>query len=192
MPDSGGRACRMTFTTLAVIGLAALLGPLLALPTRWHLPVVLGELLAGIILGPTVFGGLHAADPGFTFLADVGFALVMFVAGSHVPVRDARLRSSLRVGLLRAVAVGVLSALAGLLVARLFDTGHPALSAVLMASSSSALVLPIVDSLHLSGVSVLQLLPQVAIADTVCIVALPLAIDPRHAGRAALGAARPA
>jgi len=35
---------------------------------------------------------------------------------------------------------------------------------------------------------VLQLLPQVAIADTACIVALPLAIDPKHAGRAALGA----
>ena len=179
----------MTFQTLALISLAAMLGPLLALPRAWHLPIVCGELAAGVALGPTGFGRLNAANPTFTFLADLGFALVMFVAGSHVPVRDARLRSSLRIGLLRAVAVGVLSALAGLLVARLFDTGHPALYAVLMASSSAALVLPIVDSLHLSGVSVLQLLPQVAIADTVCIVALPLAIDPRHAGRAALGAA---
>jgi Kef-type K+ transport system membrane component KefB len=36
---------------------------------------------------------------------------------------------------------------------------------------------------------VLQLLPQIAIADTACIVALPLAIDPPHALRAAGGAA---
>src|SRR5204862_5923515 len=43
-------------------------------------------------------------------------------------------------------------------------------------------------SLHLSGKAVLQLLPQFAIADAACIVALPLAVDPRHAGRAALGA----
>jgi Kef-type K+ transport system membrane component KefB len=57
-----------------------------------------------------------------------------------------------------------------------------------MASSSAALVLPIVDSLRLGGPAVLQVLPQVAIADTVCIVALPLVIDPKHAGRAALGA----
>jgi Kef-type K+ transport system membrane component KefB len=57
-----------------------------------------------------------------------------------------------------------------------------------MASSSAALILPIVDSLHLGGRPVLQMLPQVAIADTACIVALPLAIDPGHAGRAALGA----
>jgi len=56
-----------------------------------------------------------------------------------------------------------------------------------MASSSAALVLPIVDSLQLTGPPVLQLLPQVAVADAACIVALPLVIDPDHAGRAALG-----
>jgi hypothetical protein len=60
--------------------------------------------------------------------------------------------------------------------------------AVLMASSSAALVLPMVDSVGLSGPGLLQTLAQVAIADTVCIVALPLAIDPAHAARAALGA----
>jgi Kef-type K+ transport system membrane component KefB len=70
-----------------------------------------------------------------------------------------------------------------------FDTGHPALYAVLLASSSAALVLPIVDTLRLDGEPVVALLSQVAIADTVCIVALPLAIDSRHAARAALGAA---
>jgi Kef-type K+ transport system membrane component KefB len=59
---------------------------------------------------------------------------------------------------------------------------------VLLASSSAALVLPIIDSLHLGGPAVLQLLPQVAIADAACIVALPLAVDPAHAARAALGA----
>lgn len=47
-----------------------------------------------------------------------------------------------------------------------------------MASSSAAIVLPIVDSLELTGRPVLQLLPQVAVADAACIVALPLVIDP--------------
>jgi Kef-type K+ transport system membrane component KefB len=58
-----------------------------------------------------------------------------------------------------------------------------------MASSSAALILPIVDSLGMTGPAVLELLPQVAIADAACIVALPLVIDPANAGRAALGAA---
>jgi Kef-type K+ transport system membrane component KefB len=57
-----------------------------------------------------------------------------------------------------------------------------------MASSSAAMALPIIDSLRLSGPPVLALTAQVAIADTACIVALPLVIDPGNAARAALGA----
>ena len=88
----------MSFTVLAVICLVGLLGPLLALPQRWHLPVVLGELAAGVLLGQTGLGFLDPGDETFTFLADIGFALVMFVAGTHVPVRDRRLRPALRIG----------------------------------------------------------------------------------------------
>ena len=177
----------MDFATLALISLVGVLGPLLALPRRWNLPVVLGELVAGIALGRTGFDVLHAGNGTFTFLADIGFALIMFVAGSHVPVRDPNLRAGLRLGVLRAVAVGAVSVVLAIGIAHGFGTGHAALYAVLIASSSAALVLPIVDSLGLHGDAVLQMLPQVAIADTVCIVALPLAIDPKHAGRAALG-----
>jgi Kef-type K+ transport system membrane component KefB len=177
----------MSFATLALISLAATLGPLLAMRTRWHLPVVLGELAIGVALGATGARTLHSGDRTFTFLADLGFALVMFVAGSKVPVRDPSLRSGFAPGALRAVAVGLASVALGLLVAKAFGTGHGGVYAVLMASSSAALVLPIVDSLGLGGRAVLQLLPQVAIADTACIVALPLVIEPAHAGRAALG-----
>lgn len=178
----------MSFGTLALICVAALAGPLLALPRRTGLPVVLGELLAGIVLGPTGAGRLHAANPTFTFLADLGFALVMFVAGSHVPVRDPQLRRGIRPGAVRAVAIGVLAAGLGWGISAVFHTGHASLYAVLLASSSAALILPVIDSLHLTGPAVLQLLPQVAVADAACIVALPLAIDPAHALRAALGA----
>lgn len=178
----------MTFETLALIALVGIVGPLLAAPAGWHLPVVLGELLAGVVLGRSGTGTLHSDNSTFAFLANVGFALVMFVAGTHVPVRDAKLRSALWIGLLRAVAVGVVSAGVGIALAQAFGTGHAAMYGVLMASSSAALVLPIVDSLGLTGGPVLQLLPQVAIADAACIVALPLAIEPSHAARAAGGA----
>ncbi len=178
----------MSFGTLALVLCAGLLGPLLAWRGSWHVPDVLGVLLAGILLGPTGLARLDAGNPTFTFLADIGFALVMFVAGSHVPVGDRTLRRGVRVGAARAVAVGAVSAVLGTVVAAAFHTGHAGLYAVLMASSSAALVLPIVDSLRLAGPEVLRMLPQVAIADTACIVALPLAIDPAHAARAAVGA----
>ncbi|HEX5090624.1 MAG TPA: cation:proton antiporter [Nocardioides sp.] len=178
----------MSFTVLAVICLVGLVGPLLALPRQWHLPVVLGELMAGVVLGRTGLGFLDPGDETFGFLADVGFALVMFVAGTHVPVRDRRLHPALGVGVTRAVAVGVAAVALGYAVAALVGTPHAPLYAVLMASSSAAVILPVKDSVGLGGEEVLRLLPQVAIADAACIVLLPLAIDPGHAVRAALGA----
>lgn len=178
----------MSFATLALIGAAALLGPLLAVRSGWHIPVMIGELLAGVALGATGLGLLDSSEPVFAFLADIGFALVMFVAGSHVPIREPLLRKGIGRGLGRAVVVGAVAAGLGVGIAELFDSGHALLYAVLMASSSAALILPIVDSLHLEGPAVLELLPQVAVADAACIVVLPLVIDPAHALRAALGA----
>ncbi|GAB2523853.1 cation:proton antiporter [Nocardia heshunensis] len=179
----------MNFQTLTLITLLGLAGPWLAWRRSWHLPVILGELLAGIVCGTTGLRLLHPEDPTFTFLADVGFAVVMFVAGTHVPVRDASIRSALGRGALRAAAVGVLAMIAGQGIAVWFDTGHGLLYAVLLASSSAAIVLPILDSQGLTGKSVLELTAQVAIADAAAVVALPLVIDPGNAGRAAIGAA---
>lgn len=178
----------MSFATLALVVLIGILGPLLALPQQWHLPVVLGELAAGIAFGSTGFDRLHAQNPTFTLLANIGFALTMFIAGSKVPVRDPSMRTALRTGALRAVGVGVVSVPVGFAISRGFNTGHTALYAVLLASSSAALILPVIDSLGLGGPGIVALLPQIAIADAACIVALPLAIDPERAGRASLGA----
>ena len=93
----------MSFLDLAIVCAVGLAGPLLATPRGWHLPVVLGELLAGVVLGVSGLGVLDASDPTFTFLGNAGFVLVMFVAGTHVPVRDPRLRPALGTGLVRVV-----------------------------------------------------------------------------------------
>lgn len=173
---------------MALIAVVALAGPLLALPARWRLPVVLGELLAGIVIGRTGFALIDSNDPTFSLLANIGFALMMFVAGTHVPVRDPHIRSALGKGSRRAAVAAVAAVVIGTGTGLAFGTGHAPLYVVLLASSSAALVLPIVDSLHLGGPHVVALTAQVAIADIACIVALPLAVDPPNAGRAALGA----
>lgn len=176
------------FDTLALLAVIGMAGPLLAAVPRLGIPVVVGELVAGIVVGRTGFGIVDAADPTFTLLANIGFALVMFVVGTHVPVRNTTLRSALPKALLRAVLVGAVAAVLGVVLASVFGTGHAALYAVLMASSSAALALPVIDSLGLGGPQVLSVTAQIAIADAASIVLLPLVIDPSRAPRAALGA----
>ena len=177
----------MTFATLTLVVALGLLGPVLAARESWHLPVVIGELAGGLLIGVSGFRLVDSAEPTFAFLASIGFGLTMFVVGSRVPVRDPAVRSAIGRSALGALLVGVAAAVLGVLLAGAFGTGHAALYAVLIASSSAALILPIVGALRLTGPSVLQLTAQVALADAVCIVALPLAIDPAHALRATLG-----
>lgn len=178
----------MSFVELSLICIVALLGPLLAAREAWHLPLVLGELLAGVIVGKSLLGWVDAGNQTLTFLADIGFALMMFVAGTHVPVRDSTIHAAIGKGALRAVVTAVVAVALGIAVALLFGSARAPLYAVLMGSSSAALVLPIIDSLAFKGPSILELTAQVALADVAAIVALPLAIDPAHAGPKALGA----
>ncbi|MEE6168832.1 MULTISPECIES: cation:proton antiporter [unclassified Mycolicibacterium] len=176
------------FGTLALIVVIGLTGPALASVPRLRIPVVIGELMAGIIFGRTGFGIIDHTDPTFSLLANIGFALVMFVVGTHVPVRDASLHSAIPKALARAVLVGAVAAVLGVVLARSFGTGHALLYAVLMASSSAALALPVIDGLRLQGPQVLSVTAQIAIADAASIVLLPLVIDIQRAPRAALGA----
>jgi Kef-type K+ transport system membrane component KefB len=175
------------FDTLALLVVIGMVGPLLASVPRLRIPVVIGELLAGIVFGSAGFGVLDHTDPTFTLLANIGFALVMFVVGTHVPVRDSTLRIAIPKALVRAVLVGAVAAGLGVMLAEAFGTGHAVLYAVLMASSSAALALPVIGSLRLEGPSVLSVTAQIAIADATSIVLLPLVIDPQGAPRVALG-----
>lgn len=175
------------FHTLALLTAVGFAGPLLASLPRVQIPVIIGELAVGLVVGKTGFGVVDDANPTFQLLANIGFALVMFVVGTHVPVRDPKLRSAAPRALVRAVVVGAVAAALGVGLAAAFHTGHAALYAVLMASSSAALALPVIDSLRLQGPDVLSVTVQIAIADAACIVLLPLVIDLKRAPIAALG-----
>jgi Kef-type K+ transport system membrane component KefB len=175
------------FQTLALLTAVGFAGPLLAAVPRLRIPVTIGELIAGLVIGKTGFGLVDDTDPTFELFANIGFALVMFVVGSHVPVRDPKLPSALPLALARAVLAGAVAAAFGFGLATAFGTGHAALYAVLMASSSAAMTLPMIDSLRLQGPQVLSVTAQIAIANTAGIVLLPLVIDFRHAPTAALG-----
>jgi Kef-type K+ transport system membrane component KefB len=176
------------FDTLALLTAVGFAGPLLTSLPHLRIPLIIGELVAGLVLGKTGFGVLDESNSTFQLFANIGFALVMFVAGTHVPVRSREVRAAVPRALARAVLCAVVAAALGVGLAWQFGTGHAALYAVLMTSSSAALALPVIGSLGLKGPPVLSLTAQIAIADTACIVLLPLVIDLRRAPTAALGA----
>ena len=64
-----------------------------------------------MIIGRTGLDAVDPTDPTVAFLSDVGFAMLMFTVGAHIPLRDPRLPASLRSG---AVAAGVVLLLAPL------------------------------------------------------------------------------
>ena len=178
----------VTLLGLAGIIAVSLIGPLLAVPRRYGAPIVVGELAVGVLLGTTGFRVIHPNDPILSFLAQAGFGLVMLVAGSHVPIANQALRKAALRGLMLAVGSGIIAVPIAAALSSVAHTHHTALYAVLLSSSSAAVIMPIVQGEGLTGNNVLTLMAQVAIADTACIIALPLAADPSKAGRAAVGA----
>ncbi len=188
----GGRkreTCALTFGTLSVIVLAGLAGPLLSASGQVLVPVIVGELAAGLVVGRTGFGWIHPADPTTAFLASVGFAMLMFTAGMHIPVREPELVKRLGRGALAAAAAGVFAIGAGIATARIVGVPHPAIYVVILASGSAAVLVP---SLHEAGLldqsECLVVAAQIAVADVVAIVAVPLVLQPNRATHALLGA----
>lgn len=177
----------MSFALLALLCLVAIVGPMLNLPRKFSLPVIVGELIVGMVIGQMGFGLVDSSDETFTFMAEIGFALVMFIAGTHVPLGDSGMAKGLRNGVLRAALVGALAVPAGLGIAWFFGTDNGPLYAVLLASSSATLVMPSMGQTKISGKHGMEFLVQIAVADAVAIVLLPLAINPENAGTAALG-----
>ena len=86
----------MSFGILTLIVACGLVGPLLSGATRLAVPVVVGEIAAGVLVGQTGLREINPADPTVVFLSAVGFAMLMFVVGTHLPLRDAGLRQALR------------------------------------------------------------------------------------------------
>lgn len=179
----------MSFGVLSLIVLAGLAGPLLGAGGRIFAPVVVGEILAGVVLGRTGFDAVDPTDPTVRFLSDVGFAMLMFSVGAHIPLRDPRLPASLRSGAVAAAVVLVLAPLGGIAAAWFADTGDAALYAVILGTGSAAVALPMITEARLTGPQALTVLGQVTIADVVTILAIPLVLQPTRILNAASGAA---
>lgn len=177
----------MNFGVLALIVLAGLAGPLLGAGRRAFVPLVIGEILAGVVIGRTGLDAVDPTDPTVAFLSDVGFAMLMFTVGAHIPLRDPRLPASLRSGGVAAGAVLLLAPLGGLAAAAFAGTGDAAIYAVIIGSGSVAAVLPMITEAGLTGRRALTVIGQVTIADVVTILAIPLVLQPGRVAHTAQG-----
>jgi Kef-type K+ transport system membrane component KefB len=177
-----------SFGQLTLIILAGLCGPLLAGSRRILVPVVVGELLAGVALGKTGAGLVKASDPTIAFLGNLGFAVLMMVAGMHVPLRNRAMLRSLGRGSVAVAASAVFGVAGGLAIAHGLHVGHPAVWAILLATGSAAIALPALAEAGVSADRALLAMAWVTVADIATIVAVPLVLNPSKALRAGLGA----
>ena len=69
---------------LLVIFLAFAVPMLLTRFKRLRLPIVVGELIAGIIVGRSGFGWIEQHDPVLDLLAEFGFVFLMFLSGIEI------------------------------------------------------------------------------------------------------------
>ena len=85
---------------LLLIAIVAVLAPVMSrgLATWVRIPVLVFELILGIVVGPAVLGWVHP-DEVLTVLADFGLALLFFVAGSEIDFAGIRGRPIIRASL---------------------------------------------------------------------------------------------
>ncbi len=161
---------------LALVVAASLAGPALAAGRRPIVTVVVGEIAAGLILGRSGLGWINAETAPLPALSSIGFILLMFGAGAHIDFGSAPFRAGAPRGMAAWSLVALAAIPGALLLIALTGVGAPAWIAVLLAGSSAAVAFPILTEEALEPTSIAALLAWIAIADSITVILLPLAI----------------
>src|SRR3972149_2835511 len=150
------------------------------LSLRLGQPAVLGELLAGVVLGPSLLDLLHLSPfvgegmaAGVFLLANVGVVLLMFIAGLETDLEQ--MRRVGRVAVAAGVAGGVVPLLLGLAVALLFGFGvqkSAFMGIVLTATSVSITVQTLIELRQLDSKEGTTLLGAAVVDDVIALVIL--------------------
>jgi Kef-type K+ transport system membrane component KefB len=162
------------FTNLLIVAAAAFLAPLaLGLVPALPLPSVVVEILAGIVIGPSILGWVEI-DQAVEVLATIGLAFLLFLAGLEIEFDKLRGRPlalaslgyvcSFGLALVAAVALGAV----GLAEAPLFV-------AIVLTATSLGIVVPVLkDSAEIDSSFGQLVVAAASIADFGAIVLLSL------------------
>ena len=132
----------ITYSGLLIIALVAVAVPVvLALVPRLPVPGAVLEVIAGILIGPSLLGWVHLNAP-IQVLSDLGLGILLFLAGLEIDVE--RLRGPLGRLAGRAFAVSILLGLAcGFLFNGVGLGAKPVFLMVVLVSTSAGLLLPL-------------------------------------------------
>jgi Kef-type K+ transport system membrane component KefB len=164
----------VSFTNLLVICAIALLAPLLVgYAPRLRLPAVVLEIVAGIVVGPSVLGWVEVDQP-VQILALVGLAFLLFLAGLEIDVHRLRGRL-LRLALLGYLVTLAIGLGAGSLLGAAGWVSSPLLLAITLSATSLGLVVPVLKDAGQSDGDVGQTtIAAATVADFAAIVLLSL------------------
>ena len=178
----------MSFAELALIVLVGLLGPALGSLPRLRAPVVVGEILAGVLLGPTALDAIHPDTPTAALLSDIGFALLMLILGTHVPVTDPRLRREIPRATVAVAATFGIAVPIAYAISRVAHIHRFLPLALLLVTSSAAVALPILREASVRGETLTRTIAWISVADVFSILVVPLVASGRGSGQVLLGA----
>lgn len=146
---------------LLITGLAFLIPLLAKRLERFGIPIVVYEIIAGMIIGTSGFNFVQPSEV-LNFLAEFGFAFLMFLSGLELdlrlltPTRQApegqhRLTQPLAMGILMFAATVVLALVATLLTAPTGATNNPMLFGLILSTTSLGVVVPVLKERDLTG-----------------------------------------
>lgn len=161
---------------LALVVAAGLLGPLFAAGRRPVVPVLIGELVAGVVIGQTGFGIVDASAQPFPAISAVGFAMLMLGAGAAVDLRSPALRQNFGRGMLAVLVALGISVPVGAIVSTGLAPGRLALITVLLVGSSAAIAFPAVVEWQIQGAAVPFLMTWITTADGLTALFMPLTL----------------
>jgi Kef-type K+ transport system membrane component KefB len=163
-----------SFTNLLIISVVAVLAPLLlGLLPRLSVPAVVLEIVAGIVLGPSLLGWVRVDLP-VQILALFGLAFLLFLAGLEIDL--ARLRGPrLRLALLGYAVTLTLGLAAGVGFTAAGWVGEPLLIAIALSATSLGLIVPVLKDAGKIDTDVGQTaIAAATVADFAAIVLLSL------------------
>ena len=164
----------ISFNSVLIIAATAVLVPLISgLLPRLPVPGAALEVLAGILIGPSVLGWVRIDAP-VQVLSDLGLGMLLFLAGLEIDIE--RLRGPLA---RLAVSAFAVSAVLALLCAYAFrlagQAKQPLLLAIILMSTSTGLLLPLLKDAGEESTAFGQLvMTAAALAEIVPIMLLSL------------------
>lgn len=144
-----------SFAPLLIVVLLAFIVPLiLSRFRRLVIPIVVGEIVAGILIGRSGFGVVASEEPLLDLLAEFGFAFLMFQAGMEIDFSslslsrdrdgsDERQWGPVSLGFLHFVLTVASATLAAFGLLRLGLVRNPWMMALILSTTSLGVVMPV-------------------------------------------------